>query len=171
MQMNLKTTIVAYPKLSPSMLTNYVQEAPIDDNTYARKNGQWVEIIPSDALIITGYSHFNVITADNQFKDNNAGYIFDLINYNQKYIKIDSPSSQVQIDIPEGDSGYCWFLSTVPLNSINDSSTGWVIDYRKQKNNITTQIDGKEVTLYCYVTDELSEYNWKFNLLLQGDDI
>ena len=93
------------------------------------------------------------------------------MDYNQNNISITSTTTQVSINIPEGDSGYCWILSTVPLNAINDAATGWVADYRKQKNNIVAQIDGKEVTLFCYVTDELESYNWKFNLSLQGDDI
>ena len=55
--LNLKTTLNAYPKLSPSILKDYVtkddlntrledyvEEAPVDSKPYARKDETWVPV-------------------------------------------------------------------------------------------------------------------------------
>lgn len=181
MQMNLKTTIKAYPKLSPSILNNYVTEAPLDGKTYARRKGQWVDILPSDILILTGYSYFNMLTSSEIFNDEDTDYILDLKNIKYTTLNITTKKEVTNIEIPENDHGYCWICSTVPLNSITiDFGTGeMTIDYSKQKNNVVVKIpedsgtsfSGEQVSFYCYVTEDLTDNNWRFNLYLQGDNI
>lgn len=176
MQMNLKTTITAYPKLSPSILNNYVAEAPIDGKTYARRNGQWVDILPSDILVLTGYSHFNIITSNPMFDSEDTDYIFDLKDIQYNSLNIATKKETINIEIPKDDHGYCWICSTVPLNSITvDFGAGeMTIDYSKQKNNMVvtipsnsgTPFSGEQVTFYCYMTEDLTDNNWKFNLYL-----
>lgn len=56
-KLNLTTTLTAYPLVSPSILSdyvtqeslsaqlsNYVTEAPEDNQVYGRSNGEWVDI-------------------------------------------------------------------------------------------------------------------------------
>lgn len=41
---DLTVTLRVTPEISPSILSNYVQEAPKDDKAYGRENGEWVEV-------------------------------------------------------------------------------------------------------------------------------
>lgn len=41
---DLQVTLTVTPEISPSVLSNYVQEAPKDDKAYGRENGEWVEV-------------------------------------------------------------------------------------------------------------------------------
>lgn len=76
---NLKATIKAYQKISPSILgnyvtkdnlseelSNYVTEAPVDSNVYARKDKAWVEIdtrfADNNTYLIYGYNKSDIMT-------------------------------------------------------------------------------------------------------------
>ena len=78
---NLKATIKAYQKISPSILnnyvtkndlseelSNYVTEAPVDSNVYARKDKAWVEIdarfADNNAYLIYGSNTSAILTSE-----------------------------------------------------------------------------------------------------------
>jgi len=41
---DLTVTLRVTPEISPSILSDYVKEAPKDDKAYGRENGDWVEV-------------------------------------------------------------------------------------------------------------------------------
>lgn len=182
MSVRLTTKLRAYPKMFPSILEDYVKKIdnPTKDAIYGMRNNEWVEIVPGDISIRYGSSPFCVIVdnthdtvGNTQLIPANCAVITSLTEMKVP-MSLKASTLDIIIDMPK--DGYCWICSSVPLNSINDKATGWVIDYRKQKDNVVMlNEDGTETTYFCYVTDLLkggaAQPQWKFNISLQGDDL
>lgn len=176
MQMNLKTVVTAFPKISPSILNNYVAEAPTDGKTYARKDGQWVDIISNSIILRYGITPFNVLVDNthNSIKGDELtpNAAAEITSLEGPFIQsITQKNIDISVKTP-ACGGYCWICSSMPLNSIMDKATGWVPDYFKQKDNITeVNSDGTTTTYYCYCLKEelIGNETFSFTLDVQGD--
>lgn len=158
MQFNLNTTIKAYQKLSPSLLVNYVQEAPTDGKVYGRKDRQWVKLYPDNIMVLYGTTKYSTISLDmmESFKVvNNLDYKDQ--TFNLKLETLDDGSC-------EGE--YIWFCASVPISSIIQTNVGLPIDYEKQED--TLQLDDNTL-IYCYRTSTpLLPDIWQFTITLDA---
>lgn len=162
---NLKMTLKAYQKPFPSVLAkyptkkelsevleNYVEEAPVDGKTYARKDEAWTEIRSNVKIIYTGFTNFTGTIGPRVFK------------HLDKHI-VPIEESKLEICYETKEPGVCWFCSTVPIKSIKDSCIGFVIDYVKQESVVDYCEDGETIHLFCYRTaTPLVPNTWNFTI-------
>lgn len=165
---NLKMTLKAYQKVSPSTLGNYitkddlelilkdyVTEAPADGNTYGRKGKDWTELKDSSIVnpILLYYGATQTLVVDytilNQIADQNS-------------ITLDGTIQNYTVNINTNINSYIWFCSTQPIKRIVDPQTNWACDFIKQKNEV---IDQNNNSFYCYRIElMLIPKNWEFIL-------
>lgn len=161
---NVKTTITAYPKLSPGLLSNYVQEAPVDGKTYARKDEKWVEIRPSNIHFYYGTTDTFSITSDQilTFKE----YTPELEFKDQSVVvEVQTQYPTVGGDVAGGS--VVWFCANTKIASITQNDVGnWPIDYVPQVGVL--DVDGTQY--YCYhTTTALVPNKWKFTVTFDID--
>lgn len=151
-KLNLKTTLNAYPKLSPSLLSNYVtkedftttlegyvEEAPVDNGVYARQNETWVSVDPE--IKITDELLYYGANTDLQMDDVN-----NILSLECHDIIPHGGSSYI-LNYNQTANGYLWICCTKPIKSIVWGAMGGMIaDYIKQRADIVTQT----TTYYCY---------------------
>lgn len=172
MQFNLKTTLTAFPKLSPSILENYVTKDELDqkdyvshtelstilldfvkevetDGTsvvYGRVKGAWVPVvdIPEQAsgIMCWGMINSDILSAEQLFNELKRQNFLSGVN---EYSVEDTPTS----------NGYFWFASTSPIKCvIADNGL-------KYKQNVVECPDvcitykGENLTFHCYRTQKL----------------
>lgn len=154
MQMNLNTTLKAYPKISPSILKDYVTEAPADGKTYGRKNKQWVPIMDNTILVYFGASTEEIMTSD------------ILENLSKKALPTDTNSTGVII--ANNEPSYLWLCSTFPVESITFLNA--VADYTQQEQAVDIMNNEVTYTFYCYMIDGLMEPSqYGFRMIFHGD--
>ena len=157
---NVKTTITAYPKLSPGLLSNYVQEAPVDGKTYARKDEKWVEIRPANIHFYYGTTDSFSITSDQ---------ILSLTKYTPELeFKDQAVDVEVQTEDLDGTGGsVAWFCTSAKIASVTQNDIGnWPIDYVLQEGVL--DVDG--IQYYCYhTTTALVPNKWKFTVTFDID--
>lgn len=165
MKFDLKTTITAYPKVSPSVLAGYVTEAPVDGKTYARKDAQWVEIRPADLMLYYGASKNSVMT---------VGGLLALerqkLDYKSQAVNISFASTATQ---KEGGS-YLWFCCSAPIVSILQADVANIcIDYKLVNKIAVARDNNTESTIvYCYRTNTPQlPYRWHFTLNIDIDEV
>lgn len=163
--LNLKTTLNAYPKLSPSILKdyvtkeefnttleNYVEEAPVDSTSYARKDESWVAVKESalsvDRVIYYGFN-----------KDLQMDSEEDILKLQHKDTIPASGKSYI-VNYNQTENGYLWIVCSEPIASIVWGAMGMIADYEKQRAVITAS-DG--TNYFCYrIRDMLVPNQWVF---------
>lgn len=148
-RLNIKTTLTAYPKLSPSLLSNYVTkddlssqlssyvtEAPVNQGVYARQNEQWVELnndtLYNTVKLYVGESSLDTLTSDADI----SSFSYVLLNNNIQTYSV-SYTQHVQ--------QYYWIVTSRQILSVELNNQQ--IEFYTQPNNIT---DADSTSLYCY---------------------
>ena len=176
--LNLKTTLNAYPKLSPSILKdyvtkedlntkledyptneeltntldNYVEEAPVDSKPYARRDETWVPVkesaLSKDRIIYYGSN-----------KDLQMDSERDILNLQHKDI-IPAGGKSYIVNYNQTEDGYLWIVCSEPVASIVWGAMGTIADYEKQ-NAVITASDG--TNYFCYrIRQMLVPNQWVF---------
>lgn len=163
--LNLKTTLNAYPKLSPSILKDYVtkddlntrledyvEEAPVDSKPYARKDETWVPVKDSalsvDRIIYYGSNKDLQIDSEEE--------IYQL----QNKATIPADGTSYIVNYNQQEDGYLWIVCTDPIKSIVWGAMGMIADYERQRAVISSS-DG--TSYYCYrIRDMLVPNQWVF---------
>lgn len=165
-QLNLKTRINAIPKLSPSILKdyvtkesldetleNYVEEAPVDSNAYARKDEKWVPV-KSSSLLVPKMIFYG---SNTQLQLDDESEILNL--QNSSIIPADGKSYIVNYN--QKEEGYLWIVCTEPVASIVWGAMGMIADYETQKAIISSS--NPNVYYYCYrIKEMLIPNQWVF---------
>lgn len=171
MQNNLRTTISAYVKLSPSELdkyvkradldtelADYVKEAPADGFTYGRKDKQWVELEASavrNIRIRWGTSKKPVLDGED--------IVGELISRDDIYQEgADVYTKTMTINVAE--DSYVWFCCSRRILAIYcELSEGYMgpWDYQLIPDGTVMGTDG--VAYYCYRTESMlsAGHSWK----------
>lgn len=176
--LNLKTTLNAYPKLSPSILKdyvtkddlntkledyptneeltntldNYVEEAPVDSKPYARKDETWVPV--KDSALSVDRTIYYGSNKDLQLESEEEVYQLQ----NKATIPADGTSYIVNYN--QQEDGYLWIVCTDPIKSIIWGAMGMIADYERQKAVISSS-DG--TNYFCYrIRDMLVPNQWVF---------
>lgn len=157
--LNLKTTLNAYPKLSPSILKdyvtkdrldatleNYVEEAPVDSRTYARKDEKWVPLKPD--TLLTAKALYYGVSDDTQIDNESEIMALEV----SEILSPDVKSYTIDYALPR--NGYLWIVCTEPIRSIIWGVMGLIADYEKQQAVIESS--NGSTSYYCYrIRDEL----------------
>ena len=181
MQNNLHTTIKAYVKLSPSVLSNYVEtedlkkqlqdyvkEAPTDGFTYGRRNKEWVELeatavrnvrlrwgtsLKETFALVEGQTGSDDIT--------NLEFRQDIYKEGQdKYI--------IRKSLPITSRGYGWVCCSHKILSIQCDLGGGYMgpwDYEPIPEETVTGADG--IPYYCYRTVDILSAGYSWELLIE----
>lgn len=179
--MNLKTTLKAYPKLSPSILNdyvtkdsldttledyttkeflgttldNYVEEAPVDNKPYARKDESWVPI-KDEALFVAKTIFYG---SNKELQLDNEAEILEL----QNKITLVAEEKSYVINYNQTEEGYLWIVCTDPISSITLGTMGVMADYEQQIAVIES--DNSDAKYYCYrIRDMLIPNQWIFTV-------
>ena len=169
--MNLKTTLRAYPKLSPSILSNYVTKDELGDyvthseltdvlkgfvrkginldpsTIYGLKNGEWVPVlsVPEDMINVLCYG----MLPDNDMIDSP-----EIVQLNR--LGLENGCYEYRIEYEPTRSGYFWFCSTAEIKEIT-ADTG--LQYRQpviqQPDKVEVVMGGDKISFYCYRTNKL----------------
>lgn len=177
--MNLKTTLKAYPKLSPSILNdyvtkdsldttledyttkeflgttldNYVEEAPVDNKPYARKDESWVPI-KDEALSVAKTIFYG---SNKELQLDNESEILEL----QNKITLVAEEKSYVINYNQTEEGYLWIVCTDPISSI--ALGGVMADYEQQIAVIGS--NNSNAKYYCYrIRDMLIPNQWIFTV-------
>ena len=147
--LNLKTTLNAYPKLSPSILKdyvtkedldttlqNYVEEAPTDSKPYARRDEQWVELNKQAILNSISLSYGTSDLVEIQQESDTGS--FDKVELDKNIVSYNLTYNQQS-------NGYFWIVCNRKISSI--MWMGMVADYIEQP---TKPLDSNGLPLYCY---------------------
>ena len=171
MIMNLKTTLNAYPKLSPSILESYVTKDELeaknyvdydslnliiadfvrevesnDINTiYGRVKGQWVPVvdIPEQVAGVMCWGMLNSATLD-------AEQMLTLSR--QNFL---SGVNEYSVECTPTENSYFWFTSTSPIKYIVADNG---LAYKQpvvEGSKITIEYKGQPLTFYSYRTQKL----------------
>lgn len=176
MQMNLKTTLSAYPHLSETVLAGYATKSEVEavreevaenyvpevanktsDKIYARngKNREWVELKEmaeaSDIEIYVG--------ANDQNQMDTAEEVQGL----EMHEIIAKNSKSYNLDYVQAASGRLWICTTQPIKAIQWMGFLWG-DYSLQRDKVTDTATGKQYCCY-YSNDILLDNLWSFKLL------
>lgn len=165
---NLKTTLNAFPKLSPSVLANYVTktdltdtlanyvtEAPVDDNVYARSNKAWVEI--QQDTLKTGF--YVIFGASQTLQIDTEQEIWEL----DRSAALSKDETTYALSYNQTETGFLWIVSTRPIKSIIWGAMGMIADYIEQPSKV--QSATTDAVYYCYrIRDMLLPNQWVFTL-------
>lgn len=161
---NVKTTITAYPKLSPGLLSNYVQEAPVDGKTYARKDEKWVEIRPANIHFYYGITDSYSITSDQILSL--TKYAPEL-EFKDQAVDVEVQTEDLLHFNDETGGSVVWFCASSKIASITQNDMGNLpIDYVLQE----VVLDVNSIQYYCYYTPmALKSGRWKFTVTFDID--
>lgn len=165
MKLDLKTTITAYPKISPSLLAGYVKEVDQSPEgvTWARQYGKWVQIRPAEIKFLYGTTDTLSITSAylENFKS------VPNLKYQDQSIDIEVETAKPGVNGAVGGS-IVWFCASVPISLITQTDIGkWPIDYIPQIGVITMP---DNTQYYCYrTTTPLLPNRWKFTVTFDVD--
>jgi hypothetical protein len=149
MRTNLTATLEAYEQVSPSILSNYVTEAPNDGLLYGRQNKTWIPVMykpyiymGADAVTIMTANELATLEFKNSLEDTQTSIVFNKT--------LTAPN-------------YIWFCSTKEIGSIVDVDTGFEVDYIQQSEPVIIEINRITYTFHCYrTTNQLLDNSWKF---------
>ena len=172
MQFNLKTTLQAFPKLSPSILKDYVTKEELENENfvnhtelstilsdfvkdvengengtiYGRVNGKWVPIFdvpsPIDGILCWGMIDSQTLNGQQILSDLNRMTLVENV-------------IEYSIEYQPTQSGYFWFASTVPITGVVANSGLSYQQILTDCPNISVIYKGNSLTFYCYRTQKL----------------
>ncbi len=178
MQNNLHTTIKAYVKLSPSVLSNYVEsedlkkqlqdyvkEAPTDGFTYGRRNKEWVELEATavrNVRLRWGTSIKEIFTSGSDDITN--------LEFRQDIYKEGQDKYVLRKSLPVTSNSYGWICCSHKILSIQCKlGEGYMGPWDSELTPKETVMGADGVPYYCYRTvDKLgSGHSWE--LLIEID--
>ena len=171
MQFNLKTTINAFPKLSPNILNNYVTrdelksedyvkhaelseilksyvtevENPDPSTIYGRKNGTWVPVV-NVAEITRGVLCYGMVDS--------TELISDQLQTLTRFAYVDNVDEYL-VEYQPKSNGYFWFACTTDILDV-EANSGMLYKQDLIKSQDTAiEYMGKKLIFKCYRTPRL----------------
>ena len=172
MQFNLKTTLRAMPKLSPSILRDYVTKEELEEKNYVnhteldtilqdfvkevefdgdniiygRVKGKWVPIVDipeqSSGILCWGMTDAETLTPEQMLS------VLSRQNYIQNV-------NEYSVEATPTENSYFWFTSTIPIKCITADNG---LKYRQavvEMQKIDINYKGEQLTFHVYRTNKL----------------
>ena len=167
--MNLRTTLKAYPKMSPSILSNYVTKDELQEKNYVthselnetlkdfvkevvnpepmaiygRQNGEWISILSLpeviDSVLCYGTVSDSILNAEELLTLNRFG--------------VAEKCKEYLIEYEPTKAGFFWFCCTDEIAEvIADNGLKYRLGIIKQPDTLEVIMQGKKVNFYCYRT-------------------
>lgn len=188
MQMNLKTTLKAFPKLSPSILENYVTKTELEEkqyidsdilsNTllsyvrevdngdpstiYGRQDGKWVPVVEmpesTSGILCWGMLDSPFVNDMNFLKLHRKCFINGVEEY--------------RVEDRSDENGFFYFISTSPILQVMSDSNLCYKQPLVELPALCIDYMGKHLNFFCYRTTKLiaspdSPYRFKVQILLR----
>lgn len=176
MQMNLKTTLSAYPHLSETILAGYAKKEEVEavreeiaesyvpevadrtsDKIYARngKTREWVELKE-----MTEASDIDIYVGAN---DQNQIDDFEEVQGLGMHEAVAKNSKSYNLDYVQEAAGRLWICTSQPVKAIQWMGFLWG-DYSLQRDKVVDVATGNQ--FYCYYSNDILLDNlWSFKLL------
>lgn len=172
MIMNLKTTLNAYPKLSPSVLKDYVTKTELEEKNYVdhdalttiledfvrdvetegtniiygRVKGKWVPVVDipeqTAGIMCWGMINSSTLSAEQMMHELDRQNFLAGVN-------------EYSVECTPTENGYFWFTSTTPIDHIIADNG---LSYKQavaEAPTISISYKGKNLNFYCYRTQKL----------------
>lgn len=182
MQFNLKTTLNAYPKLTPSILSNYVTKTELEEKDYVDSTKLSTAINELDSKFLLAIKDF---VKDVEVEGDNIVYgrikgkwvpVFDIPQessgiicwgmLNSKTLSAEQMMklhrqnyldgvNEYSVDDVPSENGYFWFASTLPIQSIMADSG---LSYKQsvvEEAQVSIDYLGEKLSFHCYRTQKL----------------
>ena len=182
MQFNLKTTLNAYPKLTPSILSNYVTKTELEEKDYVDSTELATAINELDSKFLLAIKDF---VKDVEVEGNNIVYgrikgkwvpVFDIPQessgiicwgmLNSKTLSAEQMMklhrqnyldrvNEYSVEDTPTENGYFWFASTLPIQSIMADNG---LSYKQsvvEEPQVSIDYLGEKLSFYCYRTQKL----------------
>lgn len=182
MQFNLKTTLNAYPKLTPSILSNYVTKTELEEKDYVDSTELSTAINELDSKFLLAIKDF---VKDVEVEGDNIVYgrikgkwvpVFDIPQessgiicwgmLNSKTLSAEQMMklhrqnyldgvNEYSVDDVPSENGYFWFASTLPIQSIMADSG---LSYKQsvvEETQVSIDYLGEKLSFHCYRTQKL----------------
>lgn len=182
MQFNLKTTLNAYPKLTPSILSNYVTKTELEEKDYVDSTELATVINELDNKFLLAIKDF---VKDVEVEGDNIVYgrvkgkwvpVFDIPQeskgiicwgmLNSKTLSAEQMMklhrqnyldgvNEYSVDDVPSENGYFWFASTLQIQSIMADSG---LSYKQsvvEESQVSIDYLGEKLSFHCYRTQKL----------------
>lgn len=182
MQFNLKTTLNAYPKLTPSILSNYVTKTELEEKDYVDSTELATAINELDSKFLLAIKDF---VKDVEVEGDNIVYgrikgkwvpVFDIPQessgiicwgmLNSKTLSAEQMMklhrqnyldrvNEYSVEDTPTENGYFWFASTLPIQSIMADNG---LSYKQsvvEEPQVSIDYLGEKLSFYCYRTQKL----------------
>lgn len=182
MQFNLKTTLNAYPKLTPSILSNYVTKTELEEKDYVDSTELATVINELDNKFLLAIKDF---VKDVEVDGDNIVYgrvkgkwvpVFDIPQessgiicwgmLNSKTLSAEQMMklhrqnyldrvNEYSVEDAPTENGYFWFTSTLPIQSIMADNG---LSYKQsivEEPQVSIDYLGEKLSFYCYRTQKL----------------
>lgn len=182
MQFNLKTTLNAYPKLTPSILSNYVTKTELEEKDYVDSTELATVINELDSKFLLAIKDF---VKDVEVDGDNIVYgrvkgkwvpVFDIPQessgiicwgmLNSKTLSAEQMMklhrqnyldrvNEYTVEDATTENGYFWFTSTLPIQSIMADNG---LSYKQsivEEPQVSIDYLGEKLSFYCYRTQKL----------------
>ena len=182
MQFNLKTTLNAYPKLTPSILSNYVTKTELEEKDYVDSTELATAMNELDSKFLFAIKDF---VKDVEVDGDSIVYgrvkgkwvpVFDIPQESRGIICWGMLNSQTlsaeqmmklhrqnyldgvneySVDDVPSENGYFWFASTLPIQSIMADSG---LSYKQsvvEESQVSIDYLGEKLSFHCYRTQKL----------------
>ena len=168
--MNLKTKLKAYPRVSPSILSNYVSKEELEAKdyvthselnailskfvtevenpdpavVYGRQNGEWVSLL-SLPEVVDDVLCYGMI-GDSRLNPE------ELLTLNR--LGVSRSCREYLIDYEPTKNGFFWFCCTEEIREvIADNGLQYRLGVIKQPDKLLVEFQGELVEFYCYRTN------------------
>lgn len=187
MQMNLKTTIAAYPKLSESILKDYATTKDLDQvqETFNQTIVDFKQEVADTYVPEVEDRETEAVYARNgknrkwvELKDSSAAADIEIYFGSNDQMQMDDVtevkglaehavveknSKSYDLEYLQEEEGILWICTTQPIKAIQWMGYLWG-DYSKQTDKVVDSLTGK--TYYCYHSNEVLLDNlWQFKLM------
>ena len=182
MQFNLKTTLNAYPKLTPSILSNYVTKTELEEKDYVDSTELSTAINELNSKFLFAIKDF---VKDVEVEGDNIVYgrvkgkwvpVFDIPQeskgiicwgmLNSKTLSAEQMMklhrqnyldgvNEYSVDDVPSENGYFWFASTLQIQSIMADSG---LSYKQsvvEESQVSIDYLGEKLSFHCYRTQKL----------------
>ena len=182
MQFNLKTTLNAYPKLTPSILSNYVTKTELEEKDYVDSTELATAMNELDNKFLLAIKDF---VKDVEVDGDNIVYgrvkgkwvpVFDIPQessgiicwgmLNSKTLSAEQMMklhrqnyldrvNEYSVEDTPTENGYFWFASTLPIQSIMADNG---LSYKQsvvEEPQVSIDYLGEKLSFYCYRTQKL----------------
>ena len=177
MEFRLNTTVSAYPKIGPSILTDYVKrdelekgyvkEAPDDGGVYGRQDKQWVELEPGSV------KHIHLYYGDSSKLTFTSSADISALKGSQLVARTSAEEPQTAIikDYVLDKVAYFWVCCSAKVQSIlcfKDSLTvGCVYTNSASLDPPIKGEDGLDYHCYRLESSLIKNHPWNFKIIVE----